>query len=57
MCVITLHSTMDLIYSDQSGWRIRDTELDRTSIFYNSKHQALDAYKADNIQWSDKHEQ
>ena len=49
---ITIHATLDLTFSeDDSGWYFTDTDENRTSITYESKEQALAAYKADSIEW------
>ena len=52
--VIPIHSTLDLVGSfDDQGWYFQDFESEQVSRIYSDKQEALEALKADSIQWKE----
>ena len=52
--VIPIHSTLDLVGSfDDQGWYFQDFESEQFSRIYSDKQEALEALKADSIQWKE----
>ena len=53
MQVITIHSTLDLVYSpDDGGWYFEDSDTDLTSKIYATKSEAITDLQADAIIWN-----